>query len=62
MSQEQREARKTCTFMRCAYIKNPGQKKSCMKNADDGVGLRGRGKTNNEKEVATHERIGEDKR
>jgi hypothetical protein len=52
MSQEQK---KTCIFMRCTYIKNPAQKKSCMKNADDGVGLRGHGKTNNEKEVATHQ-------
>jgi len=52
--------RKTCIFMRCTYIKNPAQKKSCIKNADDGVGLRGCGETNNEKEVATHEGTGEE--
>jgi hypothetical protein len=31
------------------FTSNPAQKKSCMKNADDGEGLRERGKTNNEK-------------
>jgi len=46
--------------MRCTYIKSPAQKKSCIKNADDGVGLRGCGETNNEKEVATHEGTGEE--